>query len=212
MSTRKIQWSPHSYTFNKQRNIFSKSEEPSPYDELEVEEDLNQLGVSGYIIDSPMGRFIEDDELNPYRHFEFWLGHTNFDISKEVSDTIMTVPGVEVFYVMTRYRFILGVGALFPFKDVRADIQEKLCGTSVDIKSLLGRVKSLQDMFTEQAYKDSAIYVLPNGKIDFCYLEKDESNLDEYNAKKELLIQASNLSKGKLYLNEQDRTITTPQE
>lgn len=185
----------------------------SSFEELEEEDVMGNIPISGTLIETPLGIFIKDDALNPYKRFEFWIGNTNFDITKGVASIIMATPGVEIFQVLTRYQFLLGVGQLFTFQDVRSSLQQQLCGTTFDLNALTTRINSIEATMQELEYPEWAIYIFPNGEIDFTYLEKDESNLQEYNNKKAQLIEASTLSKGKLYLHErQDRTITPEEE
>jgi hypothetical protein len=204
MTERKIKWNLHSYTFNPQGGAFHEKKR-TEFEELEeqnYDSQMMRLEPDGKILDTPFGLFILDDDLNPYKQFEFWVGHTNFDITQEVKDIIMTTPGVEVFELVSRYRFIIGVGQLFAFHDVRASLQEQLCGTSVDIANIAARVENLKREFTEAEYTDYAIYVFPNGQIDFCWLDKDQKNLEDFQSKKQLLADAQTLSKGQLYLYE----------
>ena len=163
-------------------------------------------------METPLGYFILDDALNPYKQFEFWVGHTNFDITRSVADTIMACPGVEVFELLSRYRFIIGIGQLFAFQDVRANLQQQLCGTSVDLKNITARVDTLKKEFVEGEYADWALYVFPNGEIDFCYLEKDHKNIEEFEHKKKLLQESQIMSKGQLFLHEPNRDIAPETE
>lgn len=217
MTQNKLRWSPHSYSFDSSKQIFTKNNiTASPYEDLEQEEYSPHgmmIPFAGTVIETPLGIFNVDDELNPYKNFEFWLCHSNFDITKSVAETIIDTPGVEVFRPITRYRFLLGVGDLFPFQDVRASLQEKLCGTSVDINALVARVNELEILFSQQGSPEWVIYIYPTGKLEFAYLEPDESNAVDYNEKKGLLIQAESLSNGKLYLHERpDREVTPTEE
>lgn len=217
MTERKMMWSPHSYKYDVNNGIF-KANEPgkSQYEELE-EKDYN--GGDGFmmpplnkILDTPFGNFILDDDLNPYKEFEFWVGHTNFDITGSIEDIINTTPGVEALQLISRYRFVIGIGKLFAFADVRALLQQKLCGTSVDVKNILARVDSLKSDFETAEYPDWAIYVFPNGEIDFCYLEPSQKNLEEFKQKKDLLVNSQALSHGKLFIHESPRTTLIKEE
>ena len=65
-------------------------------------------------------------QVNMLAQFDCWVGHTNFDITKNIKDTLDTAEGVEILKVNSRYRFFIGVGKMFDFKDVRTNIEEKL--------------------------------------------------------------------------------------
>lgn len=58
--------------------------------------------------------------------FDCWIGHTNFDITTAIKNILDTTHGVEVLKVLSRYRFFIGVGKLFDFKEVRQSIEENL--------------------------------------------------------------------------------------
>lgn len=64
------------------------------------------------IISTPMGLIPIDSNMTN-KLFNFWTGHTNFDITKKVKDTIESTEGVETLEIYTRYRFRVGVGKAF---------------------------------------------------------------------------------------------------
>lgn len=66
------------------------------------------------------------EHINLSANFDCWLGHTNFDITKKVLDTIEKMEGVEILKVCSRYRFFVGIGRMFDFKDVRKQIENHL--------------------------------------------------------------------------------------
>jgi hypothetical protein len=45
--------------------------------------------------------------------FNFWLGHTNFNITKHIADILQSVDGVETLDIFTRYRFRISFGKAF---------------------------------------------------------------------------------------------------
>ena len=65
-------------------------------------------------------------QVNMLAQFDCWVGHTNFNITKTIKDTLNASEGVEILKVNSRYRFFIGVGKMFDFKDVRTNIEEKL--------------------------------------------------------------------------------------
>jgi hypothetical protein len=86
------------------------------------------------------------------------------------------VPGVEVLQVITRYRFIVGVGELFDIRNVRTNIEELLgCHQDEDDmisdEVILQRIHELRQQLA--VYDQWAIYVFPNGEIDFATSEED---------------------------------------
>jgi hypothetical protein len=68
-----------------------------------------------------------DDKLvqsvNLVASFDCWMGHTNFNITEEVKTKLNSTEGVEVLKILSRYRFFVGIGRMFDFKDVRRKIE-----------------------------------------------------------------------------------------
>ncbi len=59
--------------------------------------------------------------------FNFWLMHSNFDLTQKIIDDICTVPGVETFDPQTRYRARVGIGQLFNEVHVQKGIENLVC-------------------------------------------------------------------------------------
>ena len=139
------------------------------------------------IMATPFGLWKVDDAMNPYKQFKLWIGHTNFSISPIVVEIIKNVPGVEVLKILTRYRFIVGVGELFDIRDVRTTIERSLscnCG-AVDLildDKVKEQVFELKSQLSE--FDRWAIYVFPNGNIDFT-TSNEENFIPQLNLYKE---------------------------
>jgi hypothetical protein len=122
------------------------------------------------VLSTPFGFWRVDDSMNPYKQFKMWMAHTNFSITDEVLIAIEEVPGVEVLQPMTRYRFIVGVGELFDIREVRTAIEEML-GCHKDFDSMIQDEQILQQIHELRkqlaVYNRWAIYVFPNGQLDF---------------------------------------------
>lgn len=67
-------------------------------------------------------------EIQLTTNFDCWVGHTNFNITEQVKDKINKIEGVEILKIYSRYRFFVGIGRMFDFKDVRKDIEQQLTG------------------------------------------------------------------------------------
>jgi hypothetical protein len=70
------------------------------------------------VISSPLGLIPYTEHTASSKIFNFWLGHTNFNISENVKNTIESVEGVEILDVFTRYRFRIAVGKCFGDSEV----------------------------------------------------------------------------------------------
>jgi len=106
-----------------------------------------------------------------------WMGHTNFTITPDIVDAVKELPGIEVLQIMTRYRFIIGVGELFDIREVRTSIEALLeCNKDEDSmiadERLLEQIHDLRQQLS--IYNQWAIYVFPNGKIDFTTSEESD--------------------------------------
>lgn len=65
------------------------------------------------VIATPMGIIPVNDNTSSGKIFNFWMGHTNFDITKKVAETIEITEGVESLDIYTRYRFRISIGKAF---------------------------------------------------------------------------------------------------
>jgi hypothetical protein len=66
------------------------------------------------------------DDIAMLSTFDCWIGHTNFDITPKVKDKLDKIPGVELLKICSRYRFFIGVGQMFDFKEVRKTVEEQI--------------------------------------------------------------------------------------
>lgn len=100
-------------------------DEQDVYDELEPStqlfpnKDIKVLMTSFGMIPVP-------EHSDPSNTFNFWTGHTNFAITKKMSNIIEDTEGVETLEVYTRYRFRIGIGKLFKDSEVMVSIQDKI--------------------------------------------------------------------------------------
>lgn len=78
-------------------------------------------------IATPMGLIPYNEYTASSKIFNFWVGHTNFSITRNISDTIETTDGVETLDVFTRYRFRIGIGKAFESREVMRSIEERIC-------------------------------------------------------------------------------------
>ncbi len=66
------------------------------------------------------------NEISIVSNFECWLAHTNFQITPVIKKRLNITDGVELLKVCGRYRFLIGIGRLFKFSDVRINIERQL--------------------------------------------------------------------------------------
>jgi hypothetical protein len=179
---RKIMWASQHLEIDTLTGKFKDSSLPefhSEYDddpqELEGQEIQN-------VISTPFGLWRVDDVMNPYKQFKMWMAHTNFTINAKIANTIKSIPGVEVLNILTRYRFVIGVGELFNIRDVRVAIEKALrcideeTATDINIVDVDTRaeVEKLKKRLAE--HNNWAIFIFPNGQIDFATDANGEAN------------------------------------
>lgn len=89
------------------------------------------------VIASPVGLIPYNEHTASSKIFNFWLGHTNFNISEKIKILIEECDGVEILDIFTRYRFRIAIGKCFNDSEIMSFINEKiyaLLETSYDTK------------------------------------------------------------------------------
>ena len=188
MTERKIAW--------EKWEDLSQSEpaHANPFMGIESEdgEEDSEFDLAGFferipkLVHTPVGMYQVDDKMSPVRQFDCWLGHTNFDITDSVQNYIESTPGVEVLVILTRYRFFLGVGKLFSFRDVRVGIENSVCSKELSdhdefpVASI--EVENIKLELSE--YDHWAIFIFPNGEISHI----GTNNLEDKKYKKTVLL------------------------
>lgn len=87
---------------------------------------INTLKKNIKVIATPMGIIPVTDNTASGKIFNFWMGHSNFNITKKVVSLIEETDGVETLDVFTRYRFRIGVGKAFNDSDVMRSINDNV--------------------------------------------------------------------------------------
>jgi hypothetical protein len=87
----------------------------------EPEEELGDQGMTMIPLSSKML-----DDIAMLNNFECWMGHANFDITPDIKDKLNKIEGVELLKICSRYRFFIGIGRMFNFKNVRKLIDDQI--------------------------------------------------------------------------------------
>jgi len=137
-SSRKIGWQKYEDVIESQatspflQNLLEQFNQPfeqseSSYEDLDEEEKYIQE-MQAMLSQQPAVTITEEmiSDISMLANFDCWVGHTNFDITPSVFKVLNKTKGVEVLKVCSRYRFFLGVGKMFDFKDVRKQIEDFL--------------------------------------------------------------------------------------
>lgn len=76
------------------------------------------------VMATPMGIIPVTENTASGKIFNFWTGHTNFDITPKVASIIEQADGVEALDIFTRYRFRIAIGKAFKDSYVMQNINE----------------------------------------------------------------------------------------
>lgn len=99
------------------------SDEVYDMDDTEKNQDIVPKKYTKAIM-TPFGIVPYDDQHSVSASFNFWIGHTNFNLSPKIVTIIENSEGVEILDVYTRYRFRIGIGQLFHAGDVMSMINK----------------------------------------------------------------------------------------
>jgi hypothetical protein len=75
---------------------------------------------------TPMGIIPYTESTASSKIFNFWTGHTNFNLSQKICDIIEQTEGVESLDIFTRYRFRISVGKVFIDSEVMRKINHDI--------------------------------------------------------------------------------------
>jgi hypothetical protein len=78
------------------------------------------------VMATPMGIIPVTENTASGRIFNFWTGHTNFNITKKIVALIEETNGVETLDIFTRYRFRISVGKAFDDSSVMRSINDNV--------------------------------------------------------------------------------------
>ena len=121
------------------------------------------------IINTPIGMYSQDSTLKPSDRWDCWIGYTNFDITKRISNLIEQTEGVEALRVLSRYSFFMGIGKLFDIKEARKKIEKQLCVYTEEEILANENIQATLDLVKEQlkTKKFWSILVSPEGKVEY---------------------------------------------
>lgn len=78
------------------------------------------------VMATPMGIIPFTDNTASSKIFNFWIGHSNFNITKKITSIIEETKGVETLDIFTRYRFRVGIGKAFKDSEVMHSINQRV--------------------------------------------------------------------------------------
>ena len=156
-----------------------------PYNDIEIPQELLSPEIflqQQRILYTPLGPYPEESLMKPSDRWDCWLGYTNFSITNEIEEQIggdytgveEGIEGVEALKVLGRYTFFVGVGKLFDIREVRENVEKKLCVyTEQEILSneeTQATVNLVKDQLKTKKYW--SMLVSPGGDVDYIVSDK----------------------------------------
>ena len=189
-----IQWEHFNFEFNQYSNEWEETEQEEPSGELNIEE----MSIEDFLdepeykgaISTPWGIFNITDPFAPYKRFDMWIGNTDFNVSTSFLTKVSKISGIEIVKAVSRYSFIIGIGKLFSFDEVRLAIEMVGGVKSQDIPN---EIHELINSFGEKRY---TVYVYPNKKFEYT----TETDTD-YKSKVEKFYEEKRKNKGIILSN-----------
>lgn len=138
--TRKLAWEKWHNEVQKEKITLDNGS----MDNSEIIDDFDQMGDKSEFmsemffiprkLSTPFGLYEPDDPLCPTNMFDCWIAHSNFPIcEREYNILNDDISGLGAFKVISKYRFFIGVEKMFNFRDVRREIEYKICHIDDDI-------------------------------------------------------------------------------
>ena len=157
----------------KKKILWQEWKEPlENHEEDENSEDERDRSNPYPVMRSGHGHFISLKIHAPLdSDLRFWVGHTNFDITEQVEQTIIQIPGIEIYDTFSPYRFRVGIGLNFNTDKVKQNISNKLCPKDKIIKlppKTMSELKHIK-LDLEETGENWAMFILPNGKSSHIY-------------------------------------------
>ena len=104
----------------------SEAEEQLTNEELLENEHLFHEVSHVRSIVTPFGILPLTEQTMASKHFKFWVGHSNFKLTKDFYTVIGQHPGIETLDILTPYRFRIAVGKMFTDRDVMSGVRNDM--------------------------------------------------------------------------------------
>lgn len=156
-------------------------------DDIDIEE-MPQMIESflepvSQVIHTPIGVYPVESTLKPSDKWDCWIAYTNFAITKKILNILNNeIDGIEALKILGKYSFFIGVARMFNIKDVREQIDSKICSyTESEILSdeNINETVELLKFQLSESNKHWSILVYPAGMVE--YITGSELNVDYLN-------------------------------
>ncbi len=119
--------------------MWEKWQDPFGLDEPDIDEEIydedhddNMIEykktkkIRSQVIATPFGIIPINENTASGEIFNFWTGHTNFALTRKISNIIEDTSGVETLNTFTKYRFRIGIGKAFNDSEVMRSINNNV--------------------------------------------------------------------------------------
>lgn len=107
-------------------NYDDPDDKEKPFDQTEDIDSLIKNRKNIRVMATPMGIIPVTENTASGKIFNFWTGHTNFNLTKKITSLIEETDGVETLDIFTRYRFRIAVGKAFDDSSVMRNINDNV--------------------------------------------------------------------------------------
>lgn len=100
------------------------------YNENNIIEDDEEIKSPTFqkinVLATKMGIIPFNEHTDCSRIFNFWIGHSNFNITKKIANILQSIDGVETLDIFTRYRFRISFGKAFEERTIIDNINNRI--------------------------------------------------------------------------------------
>lgn len=135
------------------------------------------------VIPTPIGMISHKIGANANGELNFMVGDTNFDLEGVHCAMINNVPGVEIFTLYTSYKFRICIGKAFSTNKVLRNIEIATgCHNEAEKFNITdeqrANIKKIKADLSGKKFW--AIYILPNGKFEYCFADDNKEFIANY--------------------------------
>lgn len=168
-------------------------EQTATYDPLEEQVDYLVPFQTTRVIYTPLGPFPEESMLKPSDRWDCWTAHTNFPVTSKILNILNEeIDGIEVLKVMGKYSFFVGIARLFDIRDVRKQIDDKICSYTENEIFSNDEIEETVNLLKDQLKDNNfwSILVYPEGMVE--YVVANEINIEYLDALSSLIEKKNN--------------------
>lgn len=168
-------------------------EETPTYEPVEEQVDYLVPFQTARVIYTPLGAFPEESILKPSDRWDCWIAHTNFPVTSKILNILnQEIDGIEVLKVMGKYSFFVGIARLFDIRDVRKQIDDKICSYTENEIFSNDEIEETVNLLKDQLKDNNfwSILVYPEGMVE--YVVANEINIEYLDALSSLIEKKNN--------------------